>query len=115
MKIAKVLRIFAFAAAFILIASSSAFANTFSFANRSGSTISEVYFRPSGNSGWGNNILGGYFYDGETTSVSTYTNARYWDVYVVVSNGRTGSWVDLDLYTNQKVTITRNGCQTSRA
>lgn len=117
MKFAKILRMFVFAAAFVLIASSSAFANTFAFYNDSGKSITGLYFRESGTSGWSNNGIspGDSIPSGSGLSVSTGYNAQYWDIRVVYSNGLSDSWVRLDLYTNQKVTISRNGCFTSRA
>ena len=117
MKFAKVLKVFIFAVALILISSSSAFANTFAFSNESGRSITGLYFRESGTSGWGNNCIssGDSIPSGHGVSVSTGYNAQYWDIRVVYSNGSSDSWVRLDFYTNQKVTISRNGCFTSRA
>ena len=85
---------------------------SFRLENNTGYTIRRVYVSPSAKDDWQScKISGGSIEDGESATVSfdTNSNARYWDLRCVYTNGREVNWYGVNLPQSRVVEVYKEG------
>ena len=96
----------------VVLFASTAFAarRNFTFVNYSGRTISYLYIRWSGFRDWTSDLLGNsVLSSGDSVGLWYNNKHRYFDVYVVFSDGESQSFSWHDFQSMRKLTIFRRG------